>query len=126
MTRRTLMALVILATVALVFQTSQAAKYRPVKRWMTVTAYCTCKKCCGPNAKGITASGKRARGKMIAAPRTYAFGTVMYVPGYGTSCVEDRGGAIKGSRLDLLFPSHKAALKWGKKRLLVTIWVRRR
>ena len=26
---------------------------------MEVTAYCPCKKCCGPKAQGITASGKR-------------------------------------------------------------------
>ena len=26
---------------------------------MTITYYCSCTKCCGPNAKGITASGKK-------------------------------------------------------------------
>jgi hypothetical protein len=28
---------------------------------MTVTAYCPCTKCCGPNACGLTSTGKDAR-----------------------------------------------------------------
>jgi 3D (Asp-Asp-Asp) domain-containing protein len=104
---------------------------------MEVTAYCTCKKCCGRYARGITASGKKAQGKMIAAPKKYSFGTQMYVEGYGWAQVQDRGGAIreagamlpkglkvgttkipqrilKYDKIDLLMPSHGEALKWGK------------
>ena len=36
--------------------------------------------------------------------------------------VLDRGGAIKGQRLDLLFPTHEAAIQWGVRMLPVTIW----
>lgn len=92
-----------------------------IKR-MKVTAYCTCSKCCGSWADGITASGKRAEGKLIAADRQYPFGTMMDVPGYGLASVEDRGGAIKGDKLDLLFPSHDAALQWGVRWLDVKIY----
>lgn len=91
-----------------------------IKR-MRVTAYCTCSRCCGKWSDGYAASGVRAIGKMIAADKRYPFGTVMHVPGYGTATVEDRGGAIKGDRLDLLFPSHESALQWGVKWLDVTI-----
>ena len=62
---------------------------------MDVSAYCPCSLCCGPRASGITASGKPAIGKLIAAPSSYAFGTGMRIPGYGTAKVQDRGGAIK-------------------------------
>jgi 3D (Asp-Asp-Asp) domain-containing protein len=38
--------------------------------------------------------------------------------------VEDRGGAIKGKRLDLFFDSHKEALEWGRQQLDVKVWRR--
>ena len=44
------------------------------------------------------------------------------VPGYGLAPVYDRGGAIKGNRLDLYFPTHHDALKWGARHLTVTIY----
>ena len=58
----------------------------------------------------------------IAAGKSYAFGTRMYVPGYGWGTVEDRGGAINGSHIDIYFSSHKRALKWGRKTLPVKIY----
>ncbi len=36
--------------------------------------------------------------------------------------VLDRGGVIKGHRLDVLFPTHEAAMQWGVRRLEVTVW----
>ena len=33
----------------------------------TVTAYCSCQKCCGRSARGLTASGKHVSRGMIAA-----------------------------------------------------------
>ncbi len=85
-----------------------------------VTAYCPCDKCCGKWADGITASGVKAVGKIIAAPKHIPFGTKIYVPGYGLAEVQDRGGAIKGNKLDLLFPTHQEALNWGRQKLNVT------
>lgn len=82
-----------------------------------ITAYCKGSCCCGKWADGITASGKPAQGKLIAAPKEIPFGTWINVPGYGTAEVLDRGGSIKGRRLDLLFPSHQEALNWGVKYL---------
>lgn len=83
----------------------------------TVTAYCPCSRCCGAFADGITASGVAARGKLVAAPKELPFGTVLDVPGYGVASVEDRGGAIKGRKLDVLFATHNEALQWGVKEL---------
>ena len=97
-------------------------------RRMRVTAYCPCLKCCGRHADGVTASGTRADHPLVAAARTWPFGTRVRVPGYAggrTVLVEDRGGAITGDRLDLLFPTHAEALRWGVRYLDVTIDARR-
>jgi 3D (Asp-Asp-Asp) domain-containing protein len=91
---------------------------------MNVSAYCPCEKCCENFADGITASGSTATGKLIAAPRNYAFGTRMDVPGYGTALVEDRGGAIKDNKIDLLFSSHHDALVWGRQYLTVKVYAK--
>lgn len=64
---------------------------------------------------------------MIAAPKTYAFGTKLHIPGVGNVAVHDRGGAIvpAGSqsqaydRLDIWMgygdKGLKRALNWGKR-----------
>jgi 3D (Asp-Asp-Asp) domain-containing protein len=94
---------------------------------MEVTAYCPCKKCCGPKAQGITASGKHVSynaGKFVAADtKVLPFGTKLDVPGYGSAPVEviDKGGAIKGNKLDVFFPTHQEALKWGRQWVNVTV-----
>ena len=85
-----------------------------------VTAYCPCVKCCGEFADGITASGKPAMGLICAADPKYPFGTKMTIKGI-TYTVEDRGGAIKGNKIDLLFATHQEALNWGRKKIKVKI-----
>ena len=96
--------------------------------WMEVTAYCGCKKCCGPHAHGLTASGRSIGyngGQFVAADtRLFKFGTKLQIPGYaGGQPVEviDRGGAIKGYHLDVFFPTHQQALDWGRRWIPVTI-----
>jgi len=96
---------------------------------MKVTAYSPDARSCGKFADGITASGYSVLtngGMMVAADtRLLPFGTLLSIPGYdagGIVPVLDRGGAIKGNRLDVLFPTHEAALQWGVRDLVVTIW----
>ena len=51
--------------------------------------------------------------------------TMLSIEGYNNdeiAPVLDRGGAIKGARLDLLYPTHAIARQWGVQRLPVTIW----
>ena len=90
---------------------------------MNVSAYCPCEKCCGVFADGITASGVPAVGYFVAAPPNYAFGTLMVIPGYAGRPVPvlDRGGAIKGNKLDIFFPTHQEALIWGRQYLKVEL-----
>lgn len=100
-------------------------KFRTIE--MEVTAYCPCTKCCGPKAQGITASGKHVShndGEFVAADKKFAFGTKLIIPGYASGKIVevlDRGGAIKGNKLDVYFDSHTEALKWGRQKLTVTV-----
>lgn len=71
---------------------------------------------------------------MIAAPKTYDFGTKMDIPGIGIVAVHDRGGAIKPSngqegiydRLDIWMgygdKGLTRALNWGKRTMDVVIY----
>lgn len=90
----------------------QAIEQSTTETWR-ITAYCPEKCCCGEYADGITSSGAPAKGKLIAAPKSIPFGTWIDIEGYGYAEVLDRGGAIKGRRLDVFFPTHQEALNWG-------------
>lgn len=103
---------------------------RPAKQlWMTVTGYSPDAQSCGDSADGITATlhSVFTNGmKLVAADtRILPFGSMVTIDGYDSGQVVpvlDRGGAIKGNKLDLLFPTHEEAREWGKKRMLVTVW----
>jgi 3D (Asp-Asp-Asp) domain-containing protein len=103
---------------------------RPARKmWMVVTGYSPDARSCGDSADGRTAtlhSVSTNGGKLVAADtRLRPSGTMLSIPGYDAGNVVpvlDCGGAIKGHRLDLLFPTHEQALKWGKKKMLVTVW----
>lgn len=89
-------------------------------RNIKVTAYCPCELCCGKWSDGYTASGHKIGkdDKFVAAPLSIPFGMMLVVPGYNDGKpvpVLDRGGAIRGNRLDVFFDSHKEALEWGVK-----------
>lgn len=90
-------------------------------RVMRITAYTAKDK--GMNGLGITASGEKAiEGVTVAAPPDIPFGTQIYVPALDkTYIVTDRGGAIKGNRLDLFIEDRKRALEFGVKDLEVLI-----
>ena len=106
---------------------------RPIERVrvlrMKVTAYSPDERSCGIFADGVTASGYSVwtnAGRLVAADTDLLpFGTILRVPGYDGGRpvpVLDRGAAIRGHRLDLLFPSHEAALQWGVQELEVEVW----
>ncbi len=72
-----------------------------------ITYYCPCKECCGKD-NGITASGAKVQeGVTVAADTSkLPFGTKIYIKGIGWRTVQDRGGAVKGNRLDIYISSH--------------------
>ncbi len=103
---------------------------RPARvMYMTVTGYSPDARSCGEFADGKTAIMKSVwtNGmKLVAAdPTVLPYWSMVSVPGYAGSeivPVLDCGGAIKGSRLDLLYPTHKMARKWGVRQVPVTVW----
>ena len=127
------------------FGNGGTSNYSRAERTMKVTAYCDCKECTGWKRNwrfrpvfatgphrgerkkvGVTATGTKARHGTIAADTSrYPFGTRMRVPGYGKGTVEDVGSAIKGEHIDVFFNDHNDALRWGSRRLTVTVWVPR-
>lgn len=81
-----------------------------------VTHYCDCKKCCGSDAHGVTASGKHVEKGMVAMSSEYPFGTQIMINGTMYT-VEDRGDStIEGnkSRVDIYVGDHNYALKLGR------------
>lgn len=85
-----------------------------------ITAYCPCSKCCG-KTNGITASGTKATaGRTVAASSKFAFGTKLNIGGH-IYTVEDRGGAIKGNKIDIFVSTHAQALQWGVRYLPVSV-----
>ena len=114
-----------------------------VEHELLVTGYCNCGKCCGwrkkwfffgepvynygkmkgaPKKVGVTASGAVAtKGTIAADQAVYPFGTIIGIPGYGAGIVQDIGGSIKGSHIDIWFPSHEEALAWGARKLKVKV-----
>ena len=86
------------------------------------TAFCPCKICCGPLAKGITASGKfPAQGRTIAVPRNIPLGTKIEIAGK-LYIAEDRTARKYDGRFDIYFDSHEMARKFGIRTNQVTIW----
>jgi len=92
---------------------------------VTATGYCPCTICCGASADGITATGRSASLKGIAAdPKHITLGSRIDVPDYDTWClVDDVGGKVKGNHIDLRFKTHEEAMQWGKKKITVRLWV---
>ena len=91
------------------------------QRIMVITAYTNYDP--GMDGRGITANGERtAEGRTIAAPPEIPFGTQIYVPELKkTFTVTDRGGAIKGNRLDVFMENREEALRFGKQTMEVVI-----
>lgn len=101
----------------------KVAGITPTIKTFNTSAYCSCAKCCG-KTNGITASGAKATAwYTVAAGQGYKIGTVIYIPALkdkpngGWFVVQDRGGAISNSKLDVYMGSHSAALQYGRKTL---------
>lgn len=77
----------------------------------SITGYTpSCEHCC-ENTNGIGASGvNMICGYSVAAPDHIAFGTTLYIEGYGFYVVEDRGN-FGDSNIDIACPTHNDCYK---------------
>lgn len=63
-----------------------------------------------------TATGVEPREGLIAVdPKIIAMGSKVYVEGYGYAIAADTGGAIRGNRIDVFFPTFRQCIDWGRK-----------
>lgn len=99
---------------------------------MTATAYDLSYASTGKNPGdkyyGITASGTKVRPGVVAVdPRVIPLGTKLYIKSldgskdYGFAVAEDKGGAIKGNRIDLYFETAEQVRQFGRRKVKVYI-----
>ena len=60
-------------------------------------------------------------GQVAVDPRVIPLYSLLYVEGYGFAIAHDTGGAIKGNRIDLCFPTAAQANRFGRKKVRVHI-----
>ena len=87
---------------------------------VSATGYSTAQ----PGLSTHTATGiNLLQNPMVIAvdPRVIPLGTMLEVPGYGVAIAGDTGGAIKGNRIDIHFPTVGQALSWGRKTITIKI-----
>ena len=108
----------------------------PEEKWIefTATAYCPCEKCCGvwatkrpldengnPIVYGATGIVLRQGVSVAADTSTYPMGTQLEIEGMGIYTVQDRGGSIKGNRIDIYFDNHDEAVVFGVETIRVRV-----
>ncbi|MCS7187281.1 MAG: 3D domain-containing protein [Armatimonadota bacterium] len=87
---------------------------------MVATAYCP-RGCCG-SSSGRTATGRKAEYGVVAVdPRVIPLGTTLYVDRYGFAIAADTGRKIKGNRIDLCYPTHREASRFGRRTVKVLV-----
>ena len=90
---------------------------------VNASAYCPCKLCCGKWSDGVTATGTSAWIRGVAVdPKVIPLGTKMFIPGYGLTIADDVGGAIKGDKIDVRFPTHEEAREFGRRTIRIRIY----
>lgn len=66
------------------------------------------------------ANGQRVHSGAIAAdPRVLPIGSKVHIEGMGNFTVKDTGGAIRGRRIDIWMPSKSAAMRFGRRQVLL-------
>ena len=103
-----------------------ATTQQQAKSGKTITVTSTGYTVQSAGGSGITATGinlkKNPNAKVIAVdPKVIPLGSKVYVEGYGEAIAGDTGGAIKGKKIDIYFPTKGQAMNWGVRTVNVTI-----
>ncbi|HIV73794.1 MAG TPA: hypothetical protein H9895_01790 [Candidatus Pseudogracilibacillus intestinigallinarum] len=80
-----------------------------------------CSGCSGVSATGMDLKQKPTPKVIAVDPSVIPLGSKVWVEGYGTAIAADTGGAIKGKKIDVLYPSEKSAYSWGRRTVRVKI-----
>ncbi|AMM91600.1 3D domain-containing protein [Peribacillus simplex] len=102
-------------------KTTSSKKYKTIT--VNATAYtANCKGCSGITASGLNLK-KNPNAKAISVdPKVIPLGTKVHVEGYGEAIAADKGGAIKGNKIDVFYSSHSKAMNWGRKTVKVKVY----
>lgn len=69
-----------------------------------------------------TATGVEPREGLIAVdPKVIPMGSKVYVEGYGYAIAADTGGAIRGNKIDVFFPTLRQCIDWGRKSIHIYV-----
>ncbi|MFH1453638.1 MAG: 3D domain-containing protein [Armatimonadota bacterium] len=60
-------------------------------------------------------------GTIAVDPGLIPLGSKIYVPNYGWGRALDTGGAIKGKKIDIWFPTKQECIKWGVRTLKIKV-----
>lgn len=89
---------------------------------MNASAYtASCSGCSGHTATGIDLNANPNMKVIAVDPNVIPLGSKVWVEGYGEAIAGDTGGAIKGNRIDLHFPSKDAAYAFGQRTVTVKV-----
>ena len=93
---------------------------------MEATAYTLSFECTGRHPDhplfGVTASGMMAQVGVVAVDtNVIPFHTRLYIEGYGFAVAGDRGGAIRGDKIDLFFDTRDEVRQFGRRH--IQVWI---
>ena len=90
--------------------------------YVSSTAYtASCNGCSGHTATGINLLANPGAKVIAVDPSVIPLGTKVYVEGYGYAVAADTGGAIRGFKIDVFFPSNSEAYRWGARKVKIKI-----
>jgi uncharacterized protein YabE (DUF348 family)/3D (Asp-Asp-Asp) domain-containing protein len=105
-----------------VSRSKSAEKSSNKEFYVSATAYTAyCNGCSGITSTGINLKNNPNLKVIAVDPSVIPIGSKVWVEGYGHAIAGDTGGAIKGKKIDLHFPTKEAAYKFGRKQVKIKI-----
>jgi 3D (Asp-Asp-Asp) domain-containing protein len=103
---------------------TSSVKTAPYKT-ITVKAYAytlNCKGCSGITATGLNLKKNPSIKAIAVDPKVIPLGSKVYVEGYGYAVAADKGGGIKGNKIDVFMPTKSKAIQWGVRTVKVKVY----
>ncbi|MFT8708953.1 MAG: 3D domain-containing protein [Sporolactobacillus sp.] len=94
---------------------------QPAQTNQSITVLATSYDLGGRTATGIDLDSNPNAQVIAVDPSVIPLGSRVLIPGYGVYVAADTGGAIRGNRIDIHFPTQSAALNFGVQTLTIQI-----